>query len=121
VRRPLLLAVAALVLAPAALADGGPDPGVLEGGSGITNGSGTVRTVTVPVGVLTLVETVDTRGGRILRSTLIRGAGASRSSTSPEPPAVSPRTARPSCSARPAPAPAPLPAARSCADRRASW
>lgn len=72
-RRMLLVAVAALVLVPTALADGGPDPGVLAAGAGIANQSGSMRYVTVPVGVLTLVESIDTRGGRILRSRLIAG------------------------------------------------
>jgi hypothetical protein len=73
-RRMLLIVVAALVLVPAALADGGPDPGVLEAGAGITGGPGSVRFVTVPVGVLTLVERTATQGGQVLSSRLLPGS-----------------------------------------------
>ena len=72
-RRTLLVVFAALVLVPAALADGGPDPGVLAAGAGVANRSGSVRFVTVPVGVLTLVESIATRGGRIVSSRLVSG------------------------------------------------
>ncbi|HZO97213.1 MAG TPA: hypothetical protein VFB42_07570 [Gaiellaceae bacterium] len=60
-----LLAVSALV--PAALADGGPSPGVLEGGAGVLGAGGAVRYVTVPAARSTLLEAVRSRDGRVLR------------------------------------------------------
>jgi hypothetical protein len=71
--RALLVFAAALLLAPFALADAGPDPGVLQAGTGITGANGEVRFVTVPAASLTALEAISTHGGQILNSTLIRG------------------------------------------------
>ena len=71
--RALLVCCAALLLAPSALADGGPDPGVLQGGAGIANTGGTVRFVTVQAGRLTTLEAIATRGGQVVGSRVMRG------------------------------------------------
>lgn len=71
--RALLAFVAALTLAPLALADGGPDPGVLQGGAGIAGAGGEVRYVTLGAGSSTTLEAVAIHSGRVLRWTNIRG------------------------------------------------
>ena len=71
--RALPVLAAALLLAPIALADGGPDPGVLEAGAGIASAGGEARYVTVPAGSSTLLEKIATNGGTILNSRLVRG------------------------------------------------
>jgi hypothetical protein len=62
-----LVVAAALVLAAAASADGGPAPGVMLGWTGITSSDGKVRFVALPAGSNTAVGAVDTRDGRVLR------------------------------------------------------
>jgi hypothetical protein len=59
--------VSALLLAPAALADGGPDPGVTLGWTGDTSADGKVRFVALPAGSNTAVGAVDTSDGHVLR------------------------------------------------------
>jgi hypothetical protein len=65
--------VAALVLAPAALADGGPSPGVDQGGNGVVSSSGLVRYVALPGRDSTVLEAIRTRDGHVLRWRAIRG------------------------------------------------
>ncbi len=69
----LLALLAALILAPGAFADGGPDPGVLQAGGGISTRSGSVRFVTIQTGRVTTLEAIATAGGQVIRSTQIRG------------------------------------------------
>lgn len=71
--RVLLVFAAALTLVPLALADGGPDPGVLQGGAGIVGPAAEVRYVALGAGSSTTVEKVATHDGRVLRWTSIRG------------------------------------------------
>src|SRR4051794_40751512 len=71
--RALPVLAAALLLVPIALADGGPDPGVLEAGAGIAGPGGEVRYVTLAAGSSTVLEKIATHCGRILNSTVIRG------------------------------------------------
>jgi hypothetical protein len=70
---PLLTSIAFLVLAPGALADGGPDPGVIQAGSGISNLGSGVRYATVQGGSVTTVEAIATRGGQILNTRPLNG------------------------------------------------
>jgi hypothetical protein len=56
--------IAALALAPAALADG-PPSGVVQGGSGVLSSDGTVRYVTIDVRNRTLVLATRTKGGQV--------------------------------------------------------
>lgn len=71
--RALLVLAAALILTPLALAAGGPDPGVLQAGSGITGANGAVRFVTLQAGSVTTLEAIATNGGGIINTALIRG------------------------------------------------
>jgi hypothetical protein len=68
-RRSLLcvLSLLALVIAPAALADGGPSPGVMTGWDGITADSSAVRYVTFATANQTVVAAVQKDGGRIVK------------------------------------------------------
>lgn len=67
-RRALfVLSLFALVFAPAALADGGPSPGVLGGGDGVAAASGEVRYETFPAGSQTVLAVVRKNGGQALR------------------------------------------------------
>lgn len=63
--RRLVVVIAALVLAPAALADGGPSPGATLGGDGVVSPDGQLRFVSVPAGFGAVVEKIRTRDGRI--------------------------------------------------------
>src|SRR4051794_19583180 len=65
--------VAALVLAPAALADGGPSPGVDQGGAGVVSSSGLVRYVALSGTDSTVLEAIRTRDGHVLRWRAIAG------------------------------------------------
>ena len=65
--------VAALVLAPAGLADGGPSPGVDQGGDGVVSSSGLVRYVALPGKDSTVLEAIGTRDGHVLRWRAIAG------------------------------------------------
>jgi hypothetical protein len=71
--RALPVFAAVLVLSPIALADGGPDPGVVVGGAGITGASGEVRYVAAQAGSFTALEKIAAGDGRVLGSTVIRG------------------------------------------------
>jgi len=66
-------AAAALVLAPAALADGGT-AGVTQGWDGVVAANGQVRYVTLPGGDGTALAVIRTRGGRVQRFISIPGA-----------------------------------------------
>jgi hypothetical protein len=73
-RTRLLLAAAvgiACVTAASAAGDGGPSPGVVQGGGGIARGS--VRYVAIPTGQNTVLETISRRTGRVLRWAVIDG------------------------------------------------
>jgi len=59
--------IAALVLAPAAFADGGPSPGVDQGSYGLLSANGAVRYVTLSGTYSTVVEAVRTSDGHVLR------------------------------------------------------
>jgi hypothetical protein len=65
--------LAALVLAPAALADGGPSPGVDQGGGGVVSASGLVRYTAIPQKNSTVLVATRTTDGRILRFRTIPG------------------------------------------------
>ena len=65
--------IAALVLAPAALADGGPSPGVDQGGDGVVSSSGLVRYVALPGADSTVLEAIRTRDGHVLHWRAIPG------------------------------------------------
>jgi len=68
--RQLLAAVAvALATVPAALADGGPSPGVLEGGAGVVGAANEVRYLTIPAGSRTALAAVSTADGAVLNWT----------------------------------------------------
>lgn len=77
-KRRALVAVAvgvACVLAgvPAAAGDGGPGPGVLQGGTGVTDGN--VRYVAFATdGGGTVVETIKRNGGHVINYTTVEGA-----------------------------------------------
>ena len=78
-KKPLLmLALAALAAGyvSVASADGpqGPVPGVTSGGPGVLAPNGRIRYVAIPAGRTTIVESVQTQGGRILRWNEIPGA-----------------------------------------------
>ena len=66
--------LAALVLAPAALADGGPAPGVDQGGDGVVSSSGLVRYVTLTGTDSTFLEAIRRSDGHVLRWRAIPGA-----------------------------------------------
>jgi len=67
--------LAALVLAPAALADGpGVSPGVDYGGDGVVSASGLVRYTTLSAARSTLLQATATRDGRVLRWRPLPGA-----------------------------------------------
>jgi hypothetical protein len=65
--------VAALVLAPAALADGGPSPGVDQGSYGLLSADGAVRYVTLSGTQSTVLEAVRTSDGHVLRWHTLEG------------------------------------------------
>jgi hypothetical protein len=58
-----------------ASADGpqGPAPGVVSGGAGVSAPDGTTRYIAIPAGRDTIVEAVQTRGGRVVRWNVIPG------------------------------------------------
>ena len=70
----LVLSLLALVLAPAALADGGPSPGVMAGWDGVAASGSSVRYVTLPAAKQTVVATVKKDGGRIVGFALVNGS-----------------------------------------------
>jgi hypothetical protein len=72
-RYALLVSIAFLVLVPRALADGGPDPGVIQAGSGISNTGSGVRYATVQGGSVTTLEAIATQGGQILNARPFNG------------------------------------------------
>lgn len=74
-RRALLVVVSLLVLvfAPAALADGGPSPGVMSGWDGVAANGGSVRYVTFPTTSQTVVAAVQRNNGRVVRYAQIDG------------------------------------------------
>ena len=61
-----------ILFAPAAAGDGGPSPGVLQGGTGLVNGK--VRYVTVPAGASTVLEVIRRRDGRVLSFMSLAGS-----------------------------------------------
>src|SRR5437660_626016 len=65
--------VAALVLAPVALADGRPSPGVDQGGDGVLASSALVRYVALPGTDSTVLEAIRTSDGHVLRWRAIPG------------------------------------------------
>jgi hypothetical protein len=65
--------LAALVLAPAALADGGPSPGVDQGSYGVISANGAVRYVTLSAPASTTVEAIRTSDGHVLRWRTLEG------------------------------------------------
>src|SRR5215218_6273050 len=74
--RTLALALATLALlaiAPAAAGDGGPSPGVVGGWDGVLAPSGKVRYVALIGGPTTTLAVVKVNGGRVTRSTWLRG------------------------------------------------
>jgi hypothetical protein len=75
VRRLACAAVAALGLAltPAALADGGPSPGIVWGGEGVLADGGNVRYVAMPLHHDTFVGSLRTSDGVLVRSTSFNG------------------------------------------------
>jgi hypothetical protein len=73
VRTALCLCVLAAVAVPAAAADGGPSPGVAQGGEGIVSPSGLLRYVTVPTLSATILEIVRVRGGIVWNFRFLRG------------------------------------------------
>jgi MYXO-CTERM domain-containing protein len=74
-RARLVLAVlVALAAAPAALADGGPSPGVTLGWTGLVTQDGGTRYVALPAGGNTAVAAVDARDGHVLRFGQVAGA-----------------------------------------------
>src|SRR5438132_1342169 len=68
------VAVLGLVLVPAALADGGPSPGVMMGGPGISSPDGNVRYTTLPGGSGTVIQAVRVRDAAVMRFTVLGGA-----------------------------------------------
>lgn len=74
-RRACLIAIVSLFAAAAGSAAGaGPSPGVLFGAGGIAEPGGGVRYVAVPARAGTIVETIRTRDGSVLRSRWLRGS-----------------------------------------------
>jgi len=65
--------VAALVLVPTALADGGPSPGVDQGSYGVLSTNGAVRYVTLSGRQSTMVEAIRTSDGHVLRWRALAG------------------------------------------------
>lgn len=74
-RRSLLVVpcLFALVCVPAALADGGPAPGIVDGWDGVTTPGSAVRYVTYSAGARTVVAQVRKSDGRTLRYTAFPG------------------------------------------------
>jgi hypothetical protein len=68
-----LALLAALVLVPSALADGGPSPGVLDGGGGALSSNGAVRYITLTNDRSTLLESVRTSNGHVVNWRWIPG------------------------------------------------
>jgi hypothetical protein len=76
-RFALVLTISAAVaggVAAVAVGDGGPSPGIAAAGAGVAGPGGALRYVAVPTDRGTLVEAIRTRGGQVLRWTVIRGA-----------------------------------------------
>lgn len=76
--RRLWIAAAAIGVATAwsaagAAGDGGPSPGVMQGGEGLLSPSGSIRYVTVPTERSTLVETIRVRDSAVWRFRTVRG------------------------------------------------
>ena len=65
--------VLALVLVPAALADGGPSPGVDQGSYGLLSANGAIRYVTLSGTHSTVLEAIRTSDGHVLRWRSIPG------------------------------------------------
>jgi hypothetical protein len=72
-RRLLWCGIAALALAPAALADGGT-AGVTQGWDGVLAPNGNVRYVTLPAGNGTALAVISTRNGRVVRFASLAGS-----------------------------------------------
>jgi hypothetical protein len=65
--------LALLVFASPAFADGGPTPGIVLGQDGIVSPSGVTRWVAIPAGRNTVVASVGTDGGRVVRHRSLDG------------------------------------------------
>lgn len=68
-----LAAASCAILTTAALADGGPGPGVVLGWDGVATRKGKTRYVALPAARATTVAAISTRTGRVLRFNLVRG------------------------------------------------
>jgi hypothetical protein len=66
-----LAAVGLLAMAGTALGDGGPGPGVVQGFDGVARGK--VRYVAFATGKGTVIQTIQIRGGRVIRYAMIDG------------------------------------------------
>jgi hypothetical protein len=76
--RRLWIAAAAIGVATAwaaaeAAGDGGPSPGVMQGGGGVVSSTGKVRYVALPAESTTIVETVRVRGGAVWNFRIVKG------------------------------------------------
>ena len=67
-------AVVGATVAIGAATAAGPSPGIVNGRSGVTSGGGQVRFVAVTSARDTVLEKIDTRSGRVLRFSSLRGA-----------------------------------------------
>jgi len=73
VRIALCLCVLAAVAVPAAAGDGGPSPGVAQGGEGVVSPSGSLRYVAVPTQSATILEVVRVHGGVVWNFRFLKG------------------------------------------------
>jgi hypothetical protein len=74
VRTALLVCLVAVSIAvPAAAGDGGPSPGVDQGGSGVLSPSGGLRYLAVPAHASTILEVVRVHGGLLKTFRLLKG------------------------------------------------
>ena len=69
----VLLAAGAFCAMAGAAAAGGPSPGVVFGGTGVTDPGGQVRYVAVSNGTTSVVQAIAVRTGRVLHSTWLEG------------------------------------------------
>jgi hypothetical protein len=82
----IALSIGCAVTATTAFGDGGPEPGVMQGGGGIEQGG--IRYVAVPAGGKTVLEVIRRSDANVLRFVCCGAVGASRSWRSTERPTV---------------------------------